>query len=68
MQYSMQYFPTDASRTADPEVASLIAAGYQIFVEIDYEIIYTVFLLPSVESFQMGCCQLPAKVCARSTG
>ena len=38
------------------------------FVEIDREIISTVILLPSAESFKKGCCQLQAKVCARSTG
>ena len=27
----------------------------------------TVILLPSAESFKKGCCQLQAKVCARST-
>ena len=36
--------------------------------EIDHEIISTVILLPSAESFKKGCCQLQAKVCARSTG
>ena len=34
------------------------------FVEIDHEIISTVILLPSAESFKKGCCQLQAKVCA----
>ena len=38
------------------------------FVEIDHEIISMVILLPSAESFKRGCCQLQAKVCARSTG
>ena len=38
------------------------------FVEIDYEIISPVILLPSAESFKKDCCQLQAKVCARSTG
>ena len=37
------------------------------FVGIDYEIISTVILLPSAELFKNGCCQLQAKVCARST-
>ena len=37
-------------------------------VDIDYEIISTVILLPSAESFKKDCCQLQAKVCARSTG
>ena len=31
----------------------------------DHEIISTVILLPSAESFMKGCCQLQAKVCAR---
>ena len=34
----------------------------------DYEIISTVILLPSVDLFKKGCCQLQAKVCARITG
>ena len=38
------------------------------FVEIDHEIISMFILLPSAESFKKGCCQLQAKVCARSTG
>ena len=38
------------------------------FVEIDHEIISTVILLPSADSFKKGCCQLQAKVCARITG
>ena len=38
------------------------------FVEIDHEIISTVILLPSAESFKKGFCQLQAKVYARSTG
>ena len=37
------------------------------FMGIDHEIISTVILLPSAESFKKGCCQLQAKVCARST-
>ena len=59
---------TDASLTADPGVASTIPAPSHTFVEIDHEIIYTVILLPSAESFKKGCCQLEAKVWARSTG
>ena len=49
-------------------VASLIPARFHTFVEIDHEIISTVILLPSAESFKKGCCQLQAKVCAQSTG
>ena len=59
---------TDASLTADPVVASSIPARSHTFVEIDHEIISVVILLLSAESFKKGCCQLQAKVCARSTG
>ena len=59
---------TDASLTADPEVASLIPARFHTFVEIDHEIISTIIFLPSAESFKKGCCQLQEKVCAQSTG
>ena len=38
------------------------------FLKIDHEIISTVILLPSADSFKKGCCQLQAKVCARITG
>ena len=58
---------TDASLTADPGVASSIPARSHTFVEIDHEIISTVILLPSAESFKKGCCQLQTKVCAQST-
>ena len=37
-------------------------------VEIDYEIISMVIVLPSAESFKKDCCQLQVKVCAQSTG
>ena len=59
---------TDACLTADPGVPSWIPARYQTFVEIDHEIISTVILLPSANSFKKGCCQLQAKECVRSTG
>ena len=59
---------TDVSLTADPGVASSIPARSHTFVGIDREIISTVFLLPSAESFKKGCYQLQAKVCAWSTG
>ena len=52
---------TYAKLTADPG----IPARSHTFVEIDHEIISTVILLPSAESFMKGCCQLQAKVCAR---
>ena len=57
-----------ACLAADPGVGSSIPARSHTFVVIDHEIIYTVILLPSTESFKKGCCQLQAKVCARSTG
>ena len=59
---------TDACLTADPGVASSIPVRYHTFVEIDYEIISTVILLPSADLFKKGCCQLQAKVCAQITG
>ena len=65
---SVTCLATDASLTADPGVASLIPARSHTFVEIDHEIISTVMLIPSAVSFKKGCCQLQAKVCARSTG
>ena len=65
---SVTCLATDASLTADPGVASSIPARSHTFVEIDHEIISTVILHPSAESFKKDCCQLQAKVCARSTG
>ena len=59
---------TDASLTADPGVTSSIPAWSHTFAEFDHEIISTAILLPSAELFKKGCCQLQAKVCARSTG
>ena len=58
----------DVNLTSDPGVASSIPARSYSFMEIDHEIISAVILLPSAESFKKGCCQLQAKVCARSTG
>ena len=65
---SVTCLATDAKLTADPGVASSIPARSHTFEEIDHEIISTVILLPSAESFMKGCCQLQAKVCARITG
>ena len=65
---SVTCLATDASLTADPGAASLISARSHTFVEIDHEIIPTVILLPSAESFKKGCCQVQVKVCAQSTG
>ena len=59
---------TDACLTAIPGVASSIPARSHTFVEIDQKIISMVILLPSADSFKKGCCQLQAKVCARTTG
>ena len=65
---SVTSLATDACLTAIPGVASSIPARSYTFVEIDHEIISTVILLPSADSFKKGCCQLQAKVCARITG
>ena len=65
---SLTYLATDACLTADPGVVSSIPVWSHTFVEIDHEIISTVILLPSAESFKKGSCQLQAKVCAQSTG
>ena len=65
---SVTCLATDASLTADPGVASSIPAWSHTFMEIDHEIISSVILLPSAESFKKGCCQLQAKVSAQSTG
>ena len=65
---SVTCLATDACLTADPGVASSIPVRSHTFVEIDHEIISTVILLPSADSFKKGCCQLQAKVCAQITG
>ena len=65
---SVTCLATDACLTADLGVASSIPARSHTFVEIDHEIISTVILLPSADSFKKGCCQLQAKVCAQITG
>ena len=49
---SVTCLATDASLTADPGVAISIPARSHTFVEIDHEIISTVILLPSAESFK----------------
>ena len=54
--------------TADPGVASSMPVRSHTFVEIDHEMISTVILLPSADSFKKGCCRLQAKGCAQSTG
>ena len=65
---SVTCLATDACLTADPGVTSSIPVRSHTFVEIDHEMISTVILLPSADSFKKGCCQLQAKVCARITG
>ena len=65
---SVTCLATDACLTADPGVTRTIPARYHTFVDIDHEIISTVILLPSADSFKKNCCQLQAKVCARITG
>ena len=58
---SVMCLSTDAGLTADPGVASSIPAQSNTFVLINHEIIFTVILLPSAESFKKGSCQLQAK-------
>ena len=53
---SVTCLATDACLTADPGVASSIPVRSHTFVEIDHEIISTVILLPSADSFKKGCC------------
>ena len=65
---SVTCLATDACLTAIPGVLSSILARSHNFVEIDNEIISTVILLPSADSFKKGCCQLQVKVCTRITG
>ena len=65
---SVTFLATDGSLTADPGLASLIPARTHTFVEIDYEIISAVILLPSADLFKKDYCQLQAKVCAPGTG
>ena len=51
---SVACLATDAKMTADPAVASSIRAQSHTFLEIDHEIISTIILLPSAESFMKG--------------
>ena len=57
----------DSDQLASLEASSIPARSHT-FVGIDHEIISTVILLPSADSFKKGCCQLQAKVCAQITG
>ena len=65
---SVTCLATGACLTADPGVGGSIPVRSHTFVEIDHEMISTVILLPSADSFKKGCCQLQAKVCAQITG
>ena len=51
---SVTCLATDACLTADPGVASSMPARSHTFMEIDHEIISTVILLPSADSFKKG--------------
>ena len=62
---SVTVLATDASLTEDPGVASSMLALSHTFVKIDHEIISTVILLPSSESFKKGCCQLQPSMCTK---
>ena len=57
---SVTCLATDACLTAHPGIASSIPAWSHTFVEIDHEIISSVILLPSADSFKKGCSQLQA--------
>ena len=49
---SVTCLATDACLTADPGIASSIPVRSHTFVEIDHEMISTVILLPSADSFK----------------
>ena len=51
---SVTCLATDACLTADPGVANSIPVQSHTFVEIDHELISTVILLPSAETFKKG--------------
>ena len=53
---SVTCLATEACLTADPGVTSLILIRSYTLMEICHEIISVVILLPSAESFRMGCC------------
>ena len=52
---------TDSWLTADPGEANSIRSRSHTFKDIDHEIISTVILLPSADSFKKSWCQLQAK-------
>ena len=51
---SVTCLATDECLTADPGVASSIPVRFHTFVEIDHEMISTLILLPSADSFKKG--------------
>ena len=53
---SVTCLATEACLTADPAVTSSILVRSHTFMKIGHEIISVVILLPSAESFKMGCC------------
>ena len=57
---SVTCLATDACLPADPGVASSIPVRSHTFVGIDHEMISTVIILLSADSFKKGCCQLQA--------
>ena len=63
VEHSLTCLVTDACLTAEADVPSLILAWSHTFVDFDHEIISTVILLPSADSFKKGCHQLQEKVC-----
>ena len=65
---SVMCLATDECLTADIGVASSIPVWSHTFLELYHEMIFTVILLPSADSFMKGCSQLQAKVIARITG
>ena len=54
---SVTCLATDVCLTADSGVASSIPVRSHTFVEFDHEMISTVILLPSPDSFKKGCSQ-----------
>ena len=65
---SVTCLATDACLTAIPGVASSIPARSHTFVEIDHEIISTVILLPSADSFKKGCLSVTSESMCTNTG
>ena len=68
VEQSVMCLATDGSLIADAGSRVRLWPRNHTFMENNHETISTVILLPSSESFKKGCCQLQAKVCARSTG